>query len=381
MTYRILIAHYRNDLVSGAENSITDFVCQAGPSFQFTMLVPGESRQAAFFRRRGLDVWVRRVETPRRILPGLHQIQSALLAREIRRRGFDAVIANTFPALSRVSTAARRAGKPLGVYLRDYTPDTPLHRRLLARADALFAISQDVIDRHSAMAPAAKFHLTYNFIDPQPVFQRYEAHLNAGKRFLNFPDSEPVVGLVGRITPYKQPDLFVRAAARVLAEVPQARFVVIGAASQRDGEYAARVQGIAVELGIAERVAVLGQRPDALELTSEFTVATLASGREPLGRVVLEAPLFGVAVGGPDTGGPAEIVIGEETGLRFSSQAPDASEQFAAQIIRLLKDPQLRQCLSNQARERVMTTFASHKHVAIQEKTIEQLTRVHHLEK
>lgn len=371
--YKIVIAHYQADVVSGAENSVADFVDQADPRFQFTMLVPGEGTLSRFYRKRNIPVWVRHVETPRRLFPGLHQFQSWLLANELNRRGTNAVLCNTFPAASRVATACQAAGLPYAIYMRDYIPDLPLHRRNLGEANVLFAISKDVIQQHASMVDADHLRLAYNYIYPDPILERYEAHVASGQRLLPYDVQHPVVGLVGRITPYKRPDLFIRAIPYVLKEVPEARFVLVGSAQEREKAYEKSVKTLAAAIGVQDKVAFLGQRRDGIELTSEFTVACLASRQEPLGRVILEAQLIGVPVVAPDLGGPAEIIENEMTGLLFPSLAPDAEIQLARQITRLLKDPGLRGCLAGKGRERVMTTFASHRYVQIQEGYIEEL--------
>jgi glycosyltransferase involved in cell wall biosynthesis len=371
--YRILVAHYQSEVISGAENSIADLTDQIDLRFQITMLIPAEGSLARFYRKRGFQVWVKKVETPRRLFPGLHQVHSRSLARELQKRAVDAVLCNTFPAASRVATGCRLAKVPYAIFMRDYISDLPLHRRILSQANLLFAISRDVINHHTSMVDPLHFRLAYNYINPDPILDRYNAHLASGQRLLPFDHQQPVVGLVGRITPYKQPDIFIRAIPHVLQEVPGAHFVIIGSAQPREKPYEARIKSLVADLGIRDHVAFLGQRKDAVELTSEFTVACLASGREPLGRVILEAQLLGVPVVVPETGGPAEIVEHEATGLQFSSQAPDAEIQFARQITRLLQNPGLRACLAEKARERVLATFASRRHVQVQEDYIEQL--------
>ncbi len=371
--YNIVVAHYQSDVVSGAENSLADLVDQFDPRIQITMLIPAEGNLAQFYRKRGFRVWIRRVETPRRLFPGLHQFQSQQLAKELKQRKVNAVLCNTFPAASRVATACHIAGLPYAIYMRDYIPDKPLHRRILSQATVLIAISKDVINQHAAMICPDRFRLAYNFINPAPILDRHQAHQASGQRLLPFGPQNPVVGLVGRITPYKQPELFLRAIPRVVGEVPDARFVLIGSAQKREKNYEESIKNLAVQLGIEDKVAFLGQRRDVIELTSEFSISCLASGREPLGRVILEANILGVPVIVPDAGGPAEIIEDNITGLYFSSRADDAEEQLAQRIIRVLKDPTLGDCLATNARERVMKTFASQETVHLQEKFIEQL--------
>lgn len=371
--YRIVIAHYQSNLVSGAEQSIADFVDYLDKRFQVTMLIPAEGNLSRYFRDRGIKVWIKRVETPRRMYPGLHQVQSWLLAKDFKDRKIDAVLCNTFPAASRVATACRLSHLPYAIYMRDYIQDVPLHRRIIGRANLLFAISKDVIQQHAAMVSSNRFCLAYDNINSAMILSRYQAHLASGKRLLPFDSQHPVVGLVGRITPYKRPDLFIRAIPYILNEVPNARFVVIGAAQDRDKIYEEQVKALAAELHIQEQVVFMGHRKDAVEITSELTIACLASGREPLGRVILEAQLMGIPVVVPDIGGPAEIVQENVTGLLFPSQAPDAQMTLAQQIVRLLKDSTLRNKLAKAGKEHIASTFASRKFVQIQEKYIENL--------
>lgn len=371
----ILIAHYLPNMVSGAENSIADFVGQADSRFQFTMLVPGEGPLARFYQKRGFQVWVRAVETPRRRYPGLHQAQSWLLARALKERQIDAVLCNTFPAASRVGTACRLAGIPHAIYMRDYIQDTPLHRKILRQAKAIYTISKDVKSYLKEMVDPDRVHLAYNYIQPMPILERALTHRSYGTRLLPFGPEHPVVSLVGRITPYKQPGLFLRAIPHVLRAVPEARFVVVGAAQAREKAYEDEIHALANSLGITDLVAFMGLRRDAVEIASECAVSCLTSGREPLGRVILEAHLLKVPVVVPDTGGPAEIVENEVTGLHFSSGAPDAEIQLAGQIIRLLRDPELSQRLSERAYERMFATYAGRKHVTIQEEYIDQLVQ------
>lgn len=373
MKRNILITHHRPDIVSGAENSIADLVARIDPRFSITMLVPGEGKLAQFFRNRGIRVWVRRITGPRRLYPGLHEIESLFLSREIKRQNFDAVLCNTFPAANRIATACRLLKIPYAIYLRDYTPNSPLHKKILLKATTLLAISKDVIKHHTVMVDESHFRLAYNYIDPVTVISARDEHIRSSKRGLPFTKSTPVIGLVGRITPYKQPELFIKAAYLVSAKVPNARFVIIGSAQEREKKYERNVQTLASSLGLDGVVAFLGQRKDAVALTSEFSIACLTSGREPLGRVILEAQLLGIPVIVPDIGGPAEIVEDEITGLQFSSLSDNAAEQLSQQTIRLLQDPLLCSSLIKNGQEHVLSTFANLKHVRIQEDYIDEL--------
>jgi glycosyltransferase involved in cell wall biosynthesis len=373
----LLIAHYRPDIVSGAENSIADLVDLMDERFRVTMLVPAAGKLARFYQDRGFNVWVQEVQTPRRLLPGLHTLQSMQLSSRLKKEGIHAVIGNTLPAASRVSTACKMAGLPLGIYIRDLIKDTPAHRKLLGRASRIFTISKDLAEIASKLTPAEKVNVTYNYIRPEPILTKVNNHRASGDRLLPFSPNHPVVGIIGRITRYKQQDLFIRAIPLILQAVPNTRFVVVGTAQEKEKDYEAAVKQLAQDLSVAEKVSFMGHRTDSIEITTELTVACLTSTREPLGRVILEAQLTGVPLVVSNTGGPAEITVDEESALQFPPLAEDAVERFATQVIRLLQDDCLREMLARNARESVNRTFASESVVRRQETLIADMIQSH----
>jgi glycosyltransferase involved in cell wall biosynthesis len=370
---RVLVAHFRPDAVSGAELALADFIEKRDPRFHYTMLVPGEGPLAAFYRQKGWEVWVKTVQNHRRIAPGLHTLQSLLLARALRRRGFHLVLCNTFAASSRVMTAARFAGLPTAIYVREYIQDKPPHRALLARADRILVVSADLQQHLAAFAGPGPVCLAYDTIDARPVMARLSAHRASAHRTLPFEPGAPVVGLVGRIARFKQQDLFIRAIPSVLNEMPQARFVVVGSALESEKEYERSIRQLADRLGLQDRVHFLGYRQDNVELMSELSILCLTSTREPLGRVILEAHLAGTPVVASDTGGPGEIVEDGVTGLLFPPAGPGAAALLAEKILCLLKDPGLGRTLAAQAAERIWETYAGPEHVRQIEAYLDEL--------
>ena len=374
---KLLIAHFRHDIVSGAEHSIGDLLSYLKGEFDFVMLIPREGKLAEYYRKMGYRVWIKEVQNYRRLLPGLHTLQSIRLARQLKKMKINVILCNTFPAASRVSTAARYAGIPYAVYIREFISDKPIHRRLLDKASYVFVISKSLQAFISQLTSPNRVRLTYNNINPTPILQRVNDHRDSGTRLLPFGPEHPVVGLVGRIAPFKQQDIFVRAVPLVLKEVPSARFAIIGAATEKNQPYEQQVKDLTAQLGVQAEVAFLGNRADNIELTSELAVTCLTSTREPLGRVILEGYLVGVPVVASQAGGAAELVDGEITGLQFDSTAPDAPAQLAAQIVRLLKDPELGQRLVQAGREKAFATFAGAVNVWVHAKYIRELCVQH----
>lgn len=99
-------------------------------------------------------------------------------------------------------------------------------------------------------------------------------------------DEPPTVLTIGRLEPYKNVDVIVRA----MASLPDAQLVVIGAGRETD-----RLKLLAAELGIAERVRLVGNVPERQLHEWMHTAAVLASlsDHEAFGMVPLEAATAG----------------------------------------------------------------------------------------
>ena len=82
----------------------------------------------------------------------------------------------------------------------------------------------------------------------------------------------PVVGTVGRLGRQKSIDQLLVAAKLVLDSHPQTQFVIIG-----EGPLREELQQLAIRLGIAHNVILMGFRADVPELLSLFDVFVLTS--------------------------------------------------------------------------------------------------------
>jgi glycosyltransferase involved in cell wall biosynthesis len=272
-------------------------------------------------------------------------------------------------------TACRLARIPYAIYIREYItiPLRPIYRKILDRANRIFAVSRDVRNYVSDVTDPNKILVAYNHINAQLILQRVNFHKASGGRQLPFREKHPIVGIVGRVTPYKQQDLFVHAITDVLSEVPQARFVVVGSASRKDQAFEEEVKKLAYELGVQDKIAFMGYRKDALEIISELTVSCVPSTREPLGRVILESQLIGCPVVASNTGGSTEVIEDGVTGLLFPIDGLHADNKMASAVVRLLKDGELRNTIAVNARDFVGKKFTSMQHVKQLENYIESL--------
>ena len=155
---------------------------------------------------------------------------------------------------------------------------------------------------------------------------------------------------MGRLTPVKGHDLFLRAARRILDEAPGTRFVIVG-----DGPLRMDLERTARELGVAEACVFTGARRDVYDLVGAMDVFVLSSLHEGAPMALLEAMALGTPVVATAVGGVPEILTQGTTGLLVEPQ--DASG-LAAGGLELLRNPEWARGMAERARRVAADKFS-----------------------
>jgi glycosyltransferase involved in cell wall biosynthesis len=137
-----------------------------------------------------------------------------------------------------------------------------------------------------------------------------------------------------------------------------------------DGPFKSALQAQVQQLGLAERVRLIGRVPQERLwglLAYYADVFVLNSLYEGLPHILLEAAYFGVPVVATAVGGTPEVVQHGETGLLVP---PDSPVDLLAALQRLQADPLLRQRLGTKAR-RGIARFSFERMVEQTERAIE----------
>jgi glycosyltransferase involved in cell wall biosynthesis len=163
------------------------------------------------------------------------------------------------------------------------------------------------------------------------------------------------IGLPGRISPWKGQDVFIRAAAMLRAEFPDARFELIGAPLFAEKEYEKSLHELCRELAVESVVVFHGFVSGIGSILEKMDLVVHASiSGEPFGQVIIEGMAAGKAVVATNGGGVPEIVQDGVTGLLV----PMGDAEAMAQAIRiLLRDPERRLRMGARGRDRVMQNF------------------------
>ena len=280
------------------------------------------------------------------------------------RQGAELVVWD--PALP-VGHAGRRVGRPYAVVLHGSEVTVPgrlpVARSMLARVlrGASLVICAGNYPAGEAER-AAGCTLPTVVVPPGVDTDRFrpldEAERASVRRELGLPVDAPLVVSVSRLVPRKGMDTLIRAAARLGRTEPD--LVVAIAGSGRDRR---RLEGLVASTGAPVRL--LGRVPEEL-LPGLYgagdVFAMLCRSRwggleqEGFGIVFLEAAAAGVPQVAGESGGAAEAVAHERTGL--VTGRPDAVERVVRTLSDLLGDEKRRAEMGREARRRAEAEFS-----------------------
>jgi glycosyltransferase involved in cell wall biosynthesis len=167
---------------------------------------------------------------------------------------------------------------------------------------------------------------------------------------------ERAVAVVGHLSSVKGHGELLDAMARVAAEEPRVRLLVVG-----DGPLRGALEAQARRLGIGERVSFLGVRSDVRDVLSAVDVVALPSRTEGLSNALLEAMSMSRAVVATAVGGTPEVVTDRRNGRLVP---PRSSPALARAILELVRDEPQALALGSEARRHVVERFGLDRMVA-----------------
>lgn len=228
-------------------------------------------------------------------------------------------------------------------------------------SDATVAVSEHSREYMEQRLPTlrGRIQVVHNGVTDRPG-KREET-----RRGLELADDEVLVLSVGNLRPRKGHAVLVRAMGELARDpmLPPWRLMIAGQGQQRD-----RLIRLARELGIADRVQLLGQREDIPDLQAAADIYAMPSNWEGLPMAILEAMFGSCPIVASDVGGISEAVTPGEDGYLVAS---GDHRGLAAALRPLIEDPDLRDRMGRRARERAIAEF----HVSTMADRYERLYR------
>ena len=157
-------------------------------------------------------------------------------------------------------------------------------------------------------------------------------HRARARQALGIPPEAPVVGNAGWLIPRKRFDMFLRVASGVARLVPNALFLIAG-----DGPERERLEALAADLKIGERVRWIGWQKDLTGFYQSLDVMLFNSDWDAMGLTPLEAMSHAIPlVASVQHGGLKEVVNKDDYGFLIPFHKVDALVERA---VFLLQNP------------------------------------------
>ncbi len=230
-------------------------------------------------------------------------------------------------------------------------------RRLYHKSAALLAVSRQIEARcHTVGIPpervvwlpgAADLARFRPDADPTPIREEFKL------------GRAPVIVAVARLAPNRGHELLLTAFRRLLADMPEARLLLVG-----KGETRPRLEAMVAELGLGERALFPGYRDLDLPvvLAAADCFALMAAGSDDSCRAALEAMAAARPVVARRVGALPETVVHGETGFLVDDDRP---ESLAAALAAVLGQPARARAMGLAGRRRAETEFSPERSIAL----------------
>jgi glycosyltransferase involved in cell wall biosynthesis len=183
------------------------------------------------------------------------------------------------------------------------------------------------------------------------------------RRRLGLVPGSPVIITVANSRYVKGIDVLVRATAILAKEVPEVRVVVVGSLHGTPAERAYNLEMLKLSesLGVADRVQFMGKSDEVDALLRIGDIFVLPSRSEGMSNALLEAMRAQLPCVVTSVGGNPEAVADQESGFVVPSED---SEAMAGRILRLLRDPVLREEMGLASKKRWQEQFTVEKMIS-----------------
>ncbi len=302
--------------------------------------------------------------------PRINPMLAFRIAGIIRRNGIQIVNGQGGRAEFYARIAAKWTGvkyvSTIAMPVEGYDVPAPI-RKIYSFFDHL---SENCVDRFVVVSEALKERMIrLHGISPEKVVRIYNgieleyfdpAEMQSARtkirKELGADENRPLIAGIGRMVWQKGFDWLIRCFPAVLSSYPDALLFMVG-----DGPLRGRLQALARELKLADKVIFTGFRADVREILAGIDVFAVPSLLEGFPMVTLEAMAMGKAIVATDIEGMREQFENGRSGLLVPPEDPAS---LAIAINRLLADGTFSASIGAGARSRAVREFPIEKTVA-----------------
>ena len=252
----------------------------------------------------------------------------------------------------------RCSAKKRAVYTAIEKIAAPFCDKIICISDAE---KQSAIDKK--ICKENKLQVIFNGVD----IEGYEngQHGVIKKRDLNIPEEAFVVGMVGRMSPQKAPDIFIKMAKQVKDKVPNAHFIIVG-----NGEQETEIREYAEDNDFSESLHITEWVDNPMSYVEIFDVACLLSRWEGFGLALPEYMMAGKPIVASRVDAIPNVIRNGENGLLVEADSANGASEAVLQIY---QEDDLRDRLVTQGLEDVHNRFNARRVSAEHEKLFERI--------
>jgi glycosyltransferase involved in cell wall biosynthesis len=194
---------------------------------------------------------------------------------------------------------------------------------------AVACVSSAVARVHRGLYPDRRAVVLHPGVDGSPVsLGKAEA-----RAALDVPRETLLIGVLGRVEPWKGQDIAVRAVHLLRERGLPAHALLIGEArSPTWPEFAGEVMGLIAELGLGRHVSRTGHLPTPAAALTALDVLVCSSRQEGFSLAVVEGMAAGVPVVATRCGGPEDLIVDGVNGLLVPVEDPGALADAVARL-------------------------------------------------
>jgi len=323
------------------------------------VVCPHEGEFSAKLERAGIPVYISQMPKWRRATSypfrRLAAIGLARLASDLR---VDLIHTSNLWSNYYAWQAGRILDIPIISHVRDILKPERIHKYLFHKFHKVIAISERT-KKPLVLGgiPSEEVEVIYNGVD-LPRFGQNLRNDDILRR--ESPLREHLVGLVGRIEPFKRQKEFIHIIAEVLRTRQDVSFLIIGDTAENQEGYFREVQKAIEEHNIGHHITFTGYRRDMPEvLASLDLVVTLSAGG-----VVMEGMASSLPIIGTDLGSASEMIDDGVTGFLLPQ---DDNHAVSEAIIRLLGSKNTRDEMGKAGRKRAEKLLDVRKNIKLVE--------------
>lgn len=193
-----------------------------------------------------------------------------------------------------------------------------------------------------------KIQTIFNGIDFKNI-QAQLTNFTVTKEQLKIPSNAYIIGMVGRISRQKAPDIFVKMASEIKKEIPEAWFIIVG-----DGDQRKDIENMIKDKGLINCFTITGWTTYPLSYANLFNQAVLLSRWEGFGLALTEHMALRKPIVATNVNAIPDLITNYVNGMLVNI---DDYKQAAVAVCKIYQDKQLRNSIIDNGELRVKAFY------------------------